>query len=591
MKRQEIEEKYKWDLSDLCKDSKDFKKRIKDIPKLFARLTKYQGHLLDSKENLYNFFQERDKVEEQIEYLEMYSHLMSSVDTKDHEAMEEYSEILNLIAEYNSKMAFVENEIISHDFSEVEEMINNYEPLEEYRYMFEEMFRLKNHLLSEAEESILCKYEPIIDQFKKSSNLIRNKEMKYDNIIDEEGKEVPVNASSIHKYSQSADRNVRRQAFEITEKAYQNHIDSLATNLIGFVESTETEAKMRGYKSAVERKFDRINVDFRIYDILMKNLRGHKDSYKKYVDLYKKVLNISDLHSYDLNAPLVSSDKDYSVEEAKDMIINTFKIYGDKYLDILNFAFDKRCVDFLPSDEKITNWFSCYMPYAHPRVFANFRNKILDVSSLSHELGHFCNQYLTIKNQPSQYVYSSTFLAEVASLCNEFVFALSNKDTGDLTIKKALLSNFIKIFAGNFFGAGRQAIFEEKMHQAINSDVPLSSVTLNDFWDAANDEVMGGIIPHSSLTWSTIPHFFFDGGHYVMSYCTATIAACNIAYKIVNKEDGILDKYYQFLCSGSSKKPLEILSILGIDLMRDETYEVAIKMFDDAIDEYLELDK
>ena len=273
------------------------------------------------------------------------------------------------------------------------------------------------------------------------------------------------------------------------------------------------------------------------------------------------------------------------------MILDTFKIYGDNYTDILNFAFDKKCVDFLPSDEKITSWFSCYMPYAVPRVFANFRNKILDISSLSHELGHFCNQYLTIQNQPSQYVYASPFLGEVASLCNEFVFALSNKDKEDLTTKKALLNNFIKIFAGNFFGAGRQAIFEEKMHQAIITSIPLSSKTLTEYWNLANDEVMGDIIPHSALTWAMIPHYYMDGGHYVMFYSTATVAACNLAYKIVNKEEGILDKFYQFLCSGSSKKPLEILSLLDIDLMSDKTYDIAIKMFDDAVEEYIELDK
>lgn len=590
MKRQEIDEKYKWDLSDLCESSKDFSERIKKIPGFIDELAKYQGHLLDSAENLYNFFQDKDKVEEQIEYLDMYGHLMSSVNTDDLEAAEEYSQIMNIIAQYNSRFSFVNSELISHDFKEIEAMIDSYEPLSKYRHMLEDMFRLKSRLLSELEESMLCKYEPIIDQFRKSSNLIRNKEMKYDSIIDEDGNEVPITASSVNKYAVSKDRSVRKQAFEVTEKAYQNHIDSLATNLIGFVESTETEAKMRGYKSAVERKFDLIDVDFRVYDILMKNLHNHKDSYKKYIELYKKVLNISDLCSYDLNAPLVSSDKDYTIEEAKNMILETFKIYGDKYTDILNFAFDKKCIDFLPSDEKITSWFSCYMPYAHPRVFANYRNKILDVSSLSHELGHFCNQYLTIKNQPSQYVYASPFLGEVTSLCNEFVFALANKDKGDLNTKKALLNNFIKIFAGNFFGAGRQAVFEEKMHNAINSNIPLSSKTLNEYWNEANDEVMGNIISHSNLTWAMIPHYFMDGGHYVMFYSTATIAACNLAYKIVNQEEGILDKYYQFLSSGSSKKPLELLNLLGIDLLDDNTYEIAIKMFDDVVEEYEKLE-
>lgn len=591
MKRQEIDEKYKWDLSDLCKSSKEFNSRIKKIPKLIDELAKYQGHLLDSSENLYNFLQEKDKVEEEIEHLDMYAHLMSTVNTNDHEAAEEHSQILNLIAEYNSRFSFVNNEIISHDFKMIEEMIDSYEPLSVYRKMFEDMFRLKSHLLSEVEESIICKYEPIIDRFKQASNLIRNKEMKYDNIIDEDGNEVSINASSVNKYAVSKDRNVRRQAFEVTEKACQNHIDSLATNLIGFVESTETEAKMRGYKSAIEEKFDTIDVDFRIYDILMKNLRNNKDSYKKYVELYKKVLNISDLCSYDLNAPLVSSDRDYTVEEAKDMILDTFKIYGDKYMKVLNFAFDKKCIDFLPSDEKITSWFSCYSPYDYPRVFANFRGKILDISSLSHELGHFCNQYLTIENQPSQYVYSSPFIGEVASLCNEFIFALANKDKGDLDTKKALINNFIKIFAGNFFGAGRQAVFEEKMHSAINSNIPLSSKKLNEFWNEANDEVMGNIIPHSSLTWSMIPHYFMDGGYYVMFYSTSTIAACNLAYKIVNQEDGILDKYYKFLSSGSSKKPLELLELLGIDLLDDNTYEIAIKMFDDMVEEYIGLEE
>ena len=592
MKRKDTDKKYQWDLSYLYPSYKEWLKDEKRIPKMISDLEKYRGHLLDDAKTLLAFYKDSESLEEILERLNFYAFLNIDVDLNNSDN-KKYDDLINgIIADYNVKTSYVIPELLKSDFKTLEKYMEEEPKLKVYEKMFKDIFRLKEHMLSSDEEAMLSDFQAICQNYSKSSQYIRNKELDFGKIKLSDGSKVKLNASNLSKYARDEDRNVRKQAYELSKRAYEHNIDSLACNYIGFIKNYEVESKYRHYDSFLHQKLFNLDIDMSVYETLKEVLFKSRDRYKRFIKLYRDVLKYDDFKVYDMNAPLVKgANKEYSIEDAKKIILDTYSIYGDYYTDVLKFAFDKKCIDFLPSEDKITGWYSAYIPYAHPVVFANYNGKILDVSSLCHELGHFVNQYMIINHQPPMYVYQSSFCAEVASLNNEFVFShLYREKETDKDVKLELLANFIKVFAGNFFGAGRQAMFEERAHTYAKNNEPLSSEVLASIWLDVTKEVYGDDLKgYDPNGWASIPHYFMGGGYYTFNYATANIAAANLAYKILHNEDGIKDKYQAFLKVGSSMSPIDSLKILGIDMTSVETYEVALKMFDEAIDEFYKL--
>ncbi len=473
-----------------------------------------------------------------------------------------------------------------------DEFIKDEPKLKPYERVLKEPFRLKDHLLDEKSEAIFADYDMASQNYNKSSQFIRSKELVFDPITLPDGEVVKINDSSSDKYLRSEHRDVRRQTEEALEKAYQNNISSLASNYIGFVRSHEIEAKYRGYDSQLDKVLQERKIPRNVYDKLMESLRKYSYIYDDYIKLYKDTFGYKDIHPYDLYVQLSKkTTKEYTYEDAKDIILNTFSIYGDWYVSILKKAFDKRLVDVMPSDEKVSGWSCAYTPFYNPRVFGNFYNQIMDISSLSHELGHFVNQYLMINNQIYLEVYQDTSTAEVASLTNEVLFSNLIKDKEkDKNAILCVIGNFLKIFASNFFGAGREAIFEERAHELIRTGKPVDAEVLGNIWLDAVREIYGDTIKDfRKTTWACIPHFYMGNGYYVYNYSIAVISACNVAAKILNKEEGFLEKYHEFLKIGSNVPPMEALKQLGIDLATDEPYKVAIEMFNKAMQEFYEI--
>lgn len=592
MKRSDIENKYKWDLDFLYHNYDEWNKDLKKVPKYIEKVGSYKGHLLDSASNLLSYYKDSSEAEELIDRLHFYTFLNADVDINDKDSNEYSDKINNIILQYNEAVSYVVPEILKGDYNTILKYIDELDELKSYSFMFEEMFRVKEHILSDREEAIIEGFKASAEYYSKSSQFIRNKEIDFKEIELEDGTFEKLTASSYYKYASSANRDYRRQASINHNNGYHAHINSLASNYIGFIKNYELIAKYHNYTSYFDKKLFEAGIDKKVYEILKKVTIKHKDGYIKYKNLIKNALNIEDFMSYDMNAPILKNNtKEYSILEAKNIILDIFNFYGDEYNKYLNKAFDEKCIDFLPSDEKVTGWYSAYIPCLHPLVFANYNNRILDISSLCHELGHFVNEYMTIDNQPSHYVYQSTFCGEVASLNNEIVFSKLYRDReNDNNIKLELLFNFIKTFASNYYGAFRQAFFEEEAHKIAYDGGALSSDILSDLWEKITIDVMGETLPgFTKEGWAMIPHFYMGGGHYTYTYSTAIVAATNLSYKLLNNEKGIKEKFIKFLKTGSSMSPMDSLKILGIDMTKEETFEIAISMFESAIDEFNKL--
>lgn len=592
MKRSDVLDEYKWNLDDLYTNLDDWVKDFELIDPMVQKLDKYRGHLLDSATNLYNYYQDSQEIERILERLHFYIFLRMDEDLTNSEVSKLLAVCENYYGKYNSKTAFVVPELLASDYEIVLKYMEDLPELRPYKRMFESMYRVKNHILSDNEEKIISEYETIGQYFTSSARTIRNTELNFKSIKDEEGNKVKLTASNISKYLKSSDRLVRKNALKRDSDAYDERIRSLATIYLGYVKNEELQAKLRNYDSLLDRKLFELEIGRNVYENLKKNALASRKYYQDYLNFLKKQLGVNSLKPYDLNAPLGStSEIVYSINEARDLLYKVFSIYGEEYMAYFKSAFDNHYIDFMPSDNRDTMWYSAYIPYAKPRVFCNFEERVLDVSKMAHELGHFVNQSMCIDSLPSMYVYQTTFNSEVASLANEVIFAFRYLEIEtDPAAKKEILANFIKVFANNFFGAYMQAAFEEDVHQAIVDGKSLSAEDLCEICKKHNEYFSDGMVKGKKyLGWAKIPHYFMNHGYYVFNYCTAIVAACSVASAILDGKPGIIDAYLEFLRMGSSMDPVSKLKHIGVDMADSKPYQKALKMFTSAIDEYEKL--
>lgn len=290
-----------------------------------------------------------------------------------------------------------------------------------------------------------------------------------------------------------------------------------------------------------------------------------------------------------MSVSLLKEEKEYSFEEAKEMILEMSSIYGEEYQSIIKQIFDKRWIDLYSNQYKKEGWYKNGSYLTHPVVFANYHSKYIDVSSLAHELGHAAHHIYAQKNNPYFLYEESLFIAEVASLTNEMVLAKSrlNKIT-DKNEKLEILDTMISTFSSNFFDGAKGSEFEKEAHQLVEEEKPITPDILNQLWEDISKKYTGGIIEHPNrYVWTKIPHFFID--FYYYKYATGAACAMYLSDKILYGTEEDKENYLAFLKTGGSLDPIDALKIAGVDMTKKEVYEKAIESYDQLLEEYMKI--
>lgn len=588
--RSEIAEAYKWDLTQIIASKEDFEKKIKVAKEEMANIDSYQNKVCESSQSLLETLQHKFSLSSQLERLYAYGELHLDTDFSDKEFQRIANEAKTLIYEEDAKESFIVPEILAAGQEKITEFIKENKELEPYQFFLEQIFREKEHILDTEKEEILSQFSSVTNYFKESFTYARNKEMSYGTITDSEGNEVELLPSNFDKYVVDKDRRVRKEAVLARNEAYEEREDSIGANYIGHIKADEVESKMRHYNSTLEADLKSLNIPRKVYDTLIKKGKEAISIYQKYLKIRQKVLKVDTLESWDLHVPLTAdTEKEFTYEEAKQILLDAFQIYGDEYISILKEAFDKRWIDVYPNKNKKVGWYSTCVYDAHPVVFANFENHLNDISALAHECGHMVHFAFSKNNQPYQYYDCSLFEAEVASLTNEILLSryLLNK-SHDKNEKLSLLANIIGVFEGNFFGAIEGALFEEIAHDKVRNGESLTTESLNNTWKNIQEEFVGDIVKLSSYNgWCRVPHFYIS--FYYFKYATGVTAAFYQAKNILENKEKAISPYLEFLKVGGSKYPIDSLKVAGIDMTREEVFEEALQLFDSLLDEFMEI--
>lgn len=588
--RSEIGRQDKWNLEDIYENKEKVLEEISRIETKLTELKPYVGHILDCVSSLYAFLSLDSDIDRDLSILYVYAHMKCDEDMGNEENQIIKGKVDLLATKLGEATSFAIPELLKADFSLIETYMKEEPRLEAYRYPLWTIYRKKEHYLSTEEEAILSRLGDVFGNHDETASLLRNHDLDFGTIQNEEGIEVPLTNSSYSSLIESKDRNVRQKTFQKFYEIYGQFASSIASTLASNIKEDDAIAKIRHYKSTRHMYLSNGNIDEAIYDNLIEVVHRHLDLLYRFFDLKKEYLGLDELHLYDIYVPMSNQEekKTYTFLEAKEMVLNALSILGDEYVETLKKAFDEHWIDIYPNKGKKSGAYSWGSYGTHPYILLNFQGRLDDVSTLAHELGHSMHSYFSNQKQPYQTSSYTIFVAEVASTVNELLFYhYLLEHSNDKEEKMRILSELLELFKGTIYRQTMFAEFEDNIHKLSFEGETLTGETMSNLYYDLNKLYFGeNVIVDSEVRyeWERISHFY--SSYYVYQYATGLSAACYIADGILNHKEGALDHYLEFLTLGGSMDPVEELKVAGVDLTKPEVVESALLMFEHYLDEF-----
>ena len=575
-KREEIEEKYTWDLTPLCKNYNDFNEKIEKINDFLPKIKAFEGKL-NNKDTILEYLKLDDKFSKYVEPLALYAHLKSDEQLSDSMRQENSERLSNILNNISIETSFVMSELNKLSDTMLDDIISD-KRFKDYNREFEDIKKNKKHMLSKGEEKLLSVMN-FLSGFSNNMVMLSDVDINFGNIKDSKGKMYELTHSSYSSLVRSEDRKLRKLAMTKMNGTYGKYINTFASNYISEVKANCYFAKVRKYKSALDRALEVEDVDKKVYSMLKIQVEKNLDVLFDYFSIKKKLLGLKTMYIYDHMADVGrTTSKKYTFDEAIEIIKKAVSPLGEEYVSLIDKAKKERWIDVYPSKDKASGAYQTGVYGIHPYVLTNFEGDLDSIFTLAHELGHAMHTYHSDRTQAYPKAYYPIFLAEIASTTNEMLLVnyllktSKNKDE-----KIALYNKLFDGVKGTIYRQTMFAEFEEKVHGLQEEGKGLTKDTLNGVYFVLNKKFFGSVrlIDEIRYEWARIPYFF--NAFYEYKYATGMISAINFTNKILSNEKGAIENYINFLSSGCSDNPIKILQKAGCDLLKEETFN---KCFD-----------
>lgn len=588
MQRSEIQEMYKWDLTDLFSDDQAWETAFTGIDAKIAEVLTFKGKILESADMLLKSIQASEALIRQMSNIIVYSRLKMDENTKEAKYQGFVSRAEALSVKVGEAMAFMKPEVLAADYSVVEGFMNENADLKLYTKYFDDMFRRKPHVLTEEMESVLAKASELGAVPSNAYGMLLNADMTFEEVVDSKGEKHPLTNGSYIPMMMSSDRDMRIDAFKKFYKVYGGHINTIATLMRSEVNKNMFFSKMRNHNSSREAALFENKVPTTVPDGLIEAVNANLPAFHKYMKLRKRVMGVDELHMYDIYTPIVDNvEFKIPYEEAKNTVIDSLGVLGEDYQNTIKSSFEQRWIDVYETEGKRGGAYSWGTYDSKPYILLNHKENMDSMFTLTHELGHSLHSYLTRKNQPYVYGNYSIFVAEVASTTNEALLnAHLMKTVTDPEKRKYILNHYLEQFRGTIFRQTMFAEFERDIHKYAEEGGALTAEYLCDHYLALNKKYFGPDVvvdEEIKYEWARIPHMYYN--FYVYQYATGFSAAIALANGILTEGKPAVDKYLEFLSSGSKDYPINILRKAGADMETGEPVSNALKVFSAVVDE------
>jgi len=578
-----------WDLDGLYASGETWQADFLSLESQMQQYASFQGTLGKSADKLKACLEFDMAFSRTLEKVHAFAHLRNDEDKTNNLHQGNYEKVTRLLTQYQQARSFINSEIMEIPEATIQGFLDHPD-LELYKLYLERQLRYRQYTLSEKEESLLAASSEIARAPNNAFDMLDNADLKLGTVKDEEGKEIAITQGNLQSLLQKQDRRIRKEVFETFYQAYEDHKFTYSSLLSASIKKNIFYAQARNYPSVREMNLFYENIPVEVYDNLIQTVHNHLDPLHQYFDIRKRILGLDALHAYDNNVPLVK-DLQWHMpyEEAVEKISEALEPLGSDYVGVMKEGLlDKRWVDRYENKGKRSGAYSSGCYDSNPFILMNYRDdNINSVYTLAHEAGHSMHSYFSNKNQPYVYADYTIFVAEVASTFNEALltrYFLSQDISRDMRIY--LISREIDNIRGTLIRQTMFAEFEHQTHQAAEAGQPLTVESFQDIYRKLLEIYFGeGVVLDDclSLECLRIPHFYF--GFYVYKYATGISAAYALANNVLSGGEKELSAYLNFLKSGGSKFPIELLKGAGVDMSSPEPIETALGKFGELVGE------
>ncbi len=591
--RSAVPKELTWRLEDIFATDQEWEKEYKAIEQELNDAEQFKGQLGESADKLYEALLFQSKLSERMGKLYTYAHMRYDQDTTNTKYQGLDARAKSLYAQFSTAFSYVVPEILTIDEQRLKQFLKTNKDLQLYSHALEKINLKRQHILSAEQEALLAEASEIMNTSSTTFGMLNNADLQFPTIKDEDGNEVQISHGNFIRFLESQHRDVRKEAFDKVYETYGKFRNTLASTLNGAIKKDNFYAKARNYHSARQAALAANNIPETVYDHLIETINDHLHLLHRYVQLRKKVMQVDELHMYDLYVPLIKDVKmEVTYDEAKELLLKGLSPLGDDYVQVLKTGFDHRWVDVIENKGKRSGAYSSGAYGTNPYILMNWQDNVNNLFTLAHEFGHSVHSYYTRTHQPYPYGNYSIFVAEVASTCNEALLGdYLLKQTDDKQKRLYLINHYLEGFRGTVFRQTMFAEFEHLIHKKAQNGEALTSDLLSKEYYALNQKYFGEehihIDEQIGLEWSRIPHFYYN--YYVYQYATGFSAATALSKQILEEGDSAVSRYLDFLKAGSSNYPIEVLKTAGVDMNTAEPIKAACRVFEEKLNEMEQL--
>jgi len=589
--RSEIPVADKWAIEDLYTNDEAWEQELSTIAQDKDVLSGFAGRLAESGQTLYDYLYRSEMTDVKASRLGNYCMRKSDEDTRNAIYQAMTGRFTSVMVDLSSALSFDTPEIMAISDEQLDVFYVDCPELERYRRYLTNLRRKREHVLSPAEEKILAAAGELSQAPDTIYGMFADAYLKFEDALDSDGNAHPVKQATFVPLQNSPDRILRKNAFESLYKGFGDFKNTAASILDAQNKQMKFFAQTRRYVNAFEASLNNTNVPTSVYLNLIDTVHKNMDKMHRYVSLRKKLLDLDELHFYDVYAPLVADvDKKITFDEAKQTVYNALAPLGEDYRNILKEGFENRWIDVYPNAGKRSGAYSAGAA-VHPYVLLNFSGTLDSQFTLAHEMGHALHSYLSNKHQNPIDAHYVIFVAEVASTCNEALLMehLLSK-TADKKERMYLINHFLEQFKGTLYRQTMFAEFELNIGKMVAQGKTLTADDLCAEYRRLNEEYFGPdmvIDDQIAVEWARIPHFYYN--YYVFQYATGYVAAIALSRRILQEGEKAVKDYLEFLSGGCSKSPIDLLKGAGVDMTGPEPVEAALELFSQLLDEMEEL--
>ena len=585
-KRCEIDAQWKWDLTHIFPSDQAWEEARAAALETIKAFAARQGHVAeDPKGTIRAFFALYERFAEIYEY----AFLRQETDNSDTVAQGLKSKAMSLAVQLESQSAFLQPELLTLPAAELE-ALQTAPDMADYSEYIRNLIREKPHILSPEQEKLLAMMGELQQAPDNIFSMLSNVDMTFPDVHMPDGTTSPLRESNLSAYLHDRNQDVRRQGWEGIMSTYGRNGATIAAIYGASVKKDQFNADARHMPSAVEASLFPYEIPLSVYDNLIAAVHESLPSLTDYLKLRRERMGLSELHMYDMYAPLVDNfDMDLPYPEAYQLVLEGLAPLGEDYVAKLKEAYSGGWIDVYPNENKSSGAFSCGdLVRVHPYVLLNHNNNLTSAMTIAHELGHAMHSYFSNTHQPYPKADYSLFVAEVASTCNEALMLRSlQKKFTDPKAQAYLLVDLLEKFRTTVYRQTMFAEFERISHDMAAKGEPLTKDALNAAYYGLNQKYYGGGAVVDRLVeneWMRIPHFY--RAFYVFVYATGFCAAMALSQRIMQEGESAVQDYRRFLSAGSSVPPLEALKLAGVDMTSPEPVRNALKIFQETIDQF-----